>query len=104
MLRSQRGGVDKGSSPLKPKISAVPSLRNRNSVMDANREKELAELKDSIKKAEARRDTLFSDKDRAWEKVQDQINELERQKTYLMKQQGESQPPESRKFCSCMAK
>ena len=99
MLRSQRGGVDKGSSPLKPKISAVPSLRNRNSVMDANREKELAELKDSIKKAEARRDTLFSDKDRAWEKVQDEIIILQRRLEEKEKL-GESQPPaHAANFC-----
>ena len=65
---------------------------------------QLDELKETIKKAEDRRDKLFEDKDRAWEKVQDQINELEKQKTYLMQQQGESQLPESRKFCSCMAK
>ena len=71
--------------------------------MDANREKELAELKDSIKNAEARRDMLFADKDRAWEKVQDEIIILQRRLEEKEKQ-GESQPPESRKFCSCMAK
>ena len=68
--------------------------------MDANREMELAELKDSIKKAEARRDMLFADKDRAWEKVQDHINELEKQKTCIIQQQGESQPPtHAANFC-----
>ena len=59
---------------------------------------QLDELKEAIKKAEDRREKLFVDKDRAWEKVQDQINELEKQKTYLMQQLGESQPPENRKF------
>ena len=68
--------------------------------MDANREMELAELKDSIKKEEARRDTLFADKDRAWEKVQDHINKLEDQKLFLMKQQGESQPTHAAIFCA----
>jgi hypothetical protein len=65
---------------------------------------QLDELKETIKKAEDRREKLFVDKDRAWEKVQDQINKLEDQKFFLMQQLGESQPPESRKFCSCMAK
>ena len=65
---------------------------------------QLDELRQEIKEAKDRREKLFVDNDRAWEKVQDQINELEKQKTYLVKQQGESQPPESRKFCSCMAK
>ena len=89
---------------MKPKISAVPSLRNRNSVMDANREKELAELKDSIKKAEARRQMYEESKhlDMAM-KIQDEIIILQHRLEEKEKQ-GESQPPESRKFCSCMAK
>ena len=70
--------------------------------MDANREMELAELKDSIKKAEARRDTLFADKDRAWEKVQDEIIILRRLEE--KEKPGESQPPENIMFCPCMAK
>ena len=65
---------------------------------------QLDELRQEIKEAKDRREKLFVDNDRAWEKVQDQINELEKQKTYLVKQQGESQPPESRKCCSCMGK
>ena len=65
---------------------------------------QLDEIKETIKKAEDRRDKLFVDKDRAWEKVQDQINKLMDKELFLMKQQGESQPPERRKFCSCMAK
>ena len=61
---------------------------------------QLDELKETIKKAEDRRDKLFEDKDRAWEKVQDQINKLEDQKLFLMKQQGESQPPaHAANFC-----
>ena len=76
---------------MKPKISAVPSLRNRNSVMDANREKELAELKDSIKKAEARRQMYEESKhlDMAM-KIQDEINKLMDKELFLIKQQGES--------------
>ena len=75
--------------------------------MDANREMELAELKDSIKKEEARRDTLFADKDRAWEKVQDEIIILQRRLEEKEKQ-GESQLLTlltKSKFASpCMAK
>ena len=71
--------------------------------MDTTKQ-QLDELEEKIKKAEDRRDKLLEDKDRAWEKVQDQINKLEDQKLFLMQQLGESQPPESRKFCSCMAK
>jgi chromosome segregation ATPase len=55
---------------------------------------QLDEIKETIKKAEDRREKLFADKDRAWEKVQDQINKLEDQKFFLMQQLGESQPPE----------
>ena len=66
--------------------------------MDAMKQ-QLDEIKETIKKAEDRREKLFVDKDRAWEKVQDQINKLEDQKLFLMQQLGESQPPESRKFC-----
>ena len=71
--------------------------------MDAMKQ-QLDELRQEIKEAKDRREMLFVDKDRAWEKVQDHINELEKQKTYLMQQLGESQPPERRKLCSCMAK
>ena len=71
--------------------------------MDTTKQ-QLDELEEKIKKAEDRRDKLLEDKDRAWEKVQDQINKLEDQKLFLMQQLGESQPPESRKFCPCMAK
>ena len=52
---------------------------------------QLDELKETIKKAEDRREKLFVDKDRAWEKVQDEINKLMDQKLFLMQQQGESQ-------------
>ena len=66
---------------------------------------QLNEIKETIKKAEEEKTKALTAGHVSFaEKVQDQINELERQKTYLMKQQGESQPPESRKFCSCMAK
>lgn len=58
--------------------------------MDAKREKELAKVKERIQRAEALRDELLMNKDSAWEKVQDHINELERQNTFLMKQPGES--------------
>ena len=64
--------------------------------MEAEMKKELTELKKAIKKAEARRDKLFDNNDLAWEKFQDQINELEKQKTHLMQQQekqGEGQLP-----------
>ena len=73
--------------------------------MDANREMELAELKDSIKKAEARRQMYEESKhlDMAM-KIQDEINKLMDKELFLIKQQGESQPTENRKFCSCMAK
>ena len=68
--------------------------------MDAKREIEMAELKESIKKAEARRDMLFADKDRAWEKVQDEIVILQRRLEEKEKQ-GESQP---KSLLPCMAK
>jgi hypothetical protein len=64
---------------------------------------QLDEIKETIKKAEDRREKLFVDKDRAWEKVQDEIIILQRRLEEKEKQ-GESQPPEGRKFCSCMAK
>ena len=65
---------------------------------------QLDELRQEIKEAKDRREKLFVDNDRAWEKVQDQINKLMDKELFLIKQQGESQPPERRKFCSCMAK
>jgi len=66
---------------------------------------QLDELRQEIKEAkEEKTKALTAGHVSFAEKVQDQINELEKQKTYLMKQQGESQPPESRKFCSCMGK
>ena len=65
---------------------------------------QLDELRHEIKEAKDRREKLFVDNDRAWEKVQDQINKLMDKELFLMKHQGESQPPERRKFCSCMAK
>ena len=64
---------------------------------------QLDELRQEIKEAKDRREKLFVDKDRAWEKVQDEIIILQRRLEEKEKQ-GESQPPESRKFCSCMAK
>ena len=73
--------------------------------MDANREMELAELRKEIKEAkEEKTKALTAGQVSLAEKVQDQINELEKQKTYLMQQLGESQPPENIKLCSCMAK
>ena len=66
---------------------------------------QLDEIKETIKKAEEEKTKALTAGHVSFaEKVQDQINELEKQKTHLVKQQGESQPPESRKFCSCMAK
>ena len=67
----------------------------KNCVMDANREMELAELRKEIKEAkEEKTKALTAGHVSFAEKVQDQINKLEKQKTYLVKQQGESQPPE----------
>jgi len=65
----------------------------KNCVMDANREMELAELRKEIKEAKDRREKLFADKDRAWEKVQDEIIILQRRLEEKEKL-GESQPPE----------
>ena len=66
---------------------------------------QLDEIKETIKKAEEEKSMALTAGHVSFaEKVQDQINELEKQKTYLVKQQGESQPPERRKLCSCMAK
>ena len=66
---------------------------------------QLDELRQEIKEAkEEKTKALTAGHVSLAEKVQDQINKLEDQKLFLMKQQGESQPPESRKFCSCMAK
>ena len=77
----------------------------KNCVMDANREMELAELRKEIKEAkEEKTKALTAGQVSLAEKVQDQINKLEDQKFFLMQQLGESQPPENRKFCSCMAK
>ena len=64
---------------------------------------QLDELRQEIKEAKDRREKLLADKDRAWEKIQDEIIILQRRLEEKEKQ-GESQPPESRKFCSCMAK
>ena len=98
---------------LKLKLTALPLFSStnffnspfrslvKNSVMDANREKELAELKDSIKKAEARRQMYEESKhlDMAM-KIQDEINKLMDKELILMKQQGESQPPaHAANFC-----
>ena len=47
---------------------------------------QLDELRHEIKEAKDRREKLFEDKDRAWEKVQDHINKLEDQKLLLMQQ------------------
>jgi len=66
---------------------------------------ELAELRKEIKEAkEEKTKALTAGQVSLAEKVQDQINKLEDQKFFLMQQLGESQPPERRKFCSCMAK
>jgi len=56
VYRSQRGGVDKGSSPLKPKISAVPSLRNRRSFIThsfimADTDQQLEDVRKKIQEA-----------------------------------------------------
>ena len=70
--------------------------------MDAMKQ-QLDELKETIKKAEEEKTKALTAGHVSFaEKVQDHINELEKQKTYLMQQLGESQPPERRKFCSCM--
>jgi hypothetical protein len=66
---------------------------------------QLDEIKETIKKAEEEKTKVLTAGHVSFaEKVQDQINELEKQKTYLMQQLGESQPPERRNNCSCMAK
>jgi len=66
---------------------------------------QLDELRQEIKEAkEEKTKALTAGQVSLAEKVQDQINKLEDQKFFLMQQLGESQPPESRKFCSCMAK
>ena len=76
----------------------------KNCVMDANREMELAELRKEIKRTETLRDSLLEANNMSFaEKVQEGLNSL----LHLLKEKekpGESQPPESRKFCSCMAK
>jgi len=64
---------------------------------------QLDELRQEIKEAKDRREKLLADKDRAWEKIQDEIIILQRRLEEKEKQ-GESQPTENRKFCSCMAK
>lgn len=53
----------------------------------------LIELKEAIKKAAARREILFDNNDRAWEKVQDEINKLREEELLIMQQLGESQLP-----------
>jgi hypothetical protein len=65
---------------------------------------QLDEIKETIKKAEARLQMYEESKnlDMAM-KIQDEIIILQRRLEEKEKQ-GESQPPESRKFCSCMAK
>ena len=66
---------------------------------------QLDEIKETIKKAEEEKTKALTAGHVSFaEKVQDQINKLEDQKLFLMQQLGASQPPESRKFCSCMAK
>ena len=66
---------------------------------------QLDEIKETIKKAEEEKTKALTAGHVSFaEKVQDQINKLMDKELFLMKQQGESQPPERRKFCSCMAK
>ena len=68
--------------------------------MDANREMELAELKDSIKKAEARRQMYEESKhlDMAM-KIQDEII-VDKRRLEEKEKQGESQPPtHAANFC-----
>ena len=69
--------------------------------MDADKKQELAEVKEAIKKAEARRQMYEESKhlDMAM-KIQDEINKLMDKELILMKQQGESQPPaHAANFC-----
>ena len=62
--------------------------------MDADKKQELAEVKEAIKKAEARRQMHEESKNLEMAmKIQDEINKLMDQKLLLMQQQGESQPP-----------
>ena len=65
--------------------------------MDADRKQELAEVKRAIKTAEARLQMHEESKnlDMAM-KIQDEINKLMDKELFLMKQQGESQPPVNR--------
>ena len=66
---------------------------------------QLDEIKETIKKAEEEKTKALTAGHISFaEKVQDQVNRLEDQKFFLMQQLGESQPPENRNFCSCMAK
>ena len=54
---------------------------------------QLDELKETIKKAEEEKTKALTAGHVSFaEKVQDHINELEKQKTYLMQQLGESHP------------
>jgi hypothetical protein len=62
--------------------------------MDADRKQELAEVKRAIKTAEARLQMHEESKNLEMAmKIQDEINKLRDKELFLMKQQGESQPP-----------
>jgi ABC-type Zn uptake system ZnuABC Zn-binding protein ZnuA len=65
---------------------------------------QLDEIKETIKKAEARLQMYEESKnlDMAM-KIQDEII-VDKRRLEEKEKQGESQPPGSRKFCSCMAK
>ena len=68
---------------------------------------QLDEIKETIKKAEEEKTEALQQvgmKHPTYTAALQRLNKLEDQKFFLMQQLGESQPPENRKFCSCMAK
>ena len=68
---------------------------------------QLDELKEEITEAKKDKTEALQQvgmKHPAYMVAAQRLNELEKQKFFLMQQLGESQPPERRKFCSCMAK
>ena len=74
--------------------------------MDTTKQ-QLDELKETIKKAEEEKTEALQQvgmKHPTYTAALQRLNKLEEKELFLMQQLGESQPPESRKFCSCMAK
>ena len=68
---------------------------------------QLDELRQEIKEAKEEKTEALQQvgmKHPTYTAALQRLNRLEDKELFLMKQQGESQPPERRKFCSCMAK